>query len=153
MTQRVRTAFAVIAGLVVVGCCAGLVVMIERGHDPAQTASVVQGYVAPIAVAVSLLGALATWWLSQRQGVAAPGALDAAAGQLRGRLRQAWRREARARGIELPAPVTVRWRWADGDLAGPREEIAVPAPPGLRPVTLGSPGVLLDEGSVTSLHD
>lgn len=68
-----------------------------------------------------------------------------------------WVAEAKRRGITTPAPASVRWRWASSDVAVPKHEVLSS---GVVPGVLGGPGsgadvpgVLLESGVVTRLHD
>ena len=57
--------------------------------------------------------------------------VDAAANLLAVRTSATWSKELVRRGIEAPAPVRVRWRWAGGDVALPEQELASVAGPEL----------------------
>lgn len=163
MKKRLHSVLALLGAATIVGGCVLLVQIIRDSRDPAGTATLVQGVLAPVAIAVTLLGALGTWWFSGRrphERVEVASKLEAAAEQLRHQMKTTWRAEARARGIELPAPATIRWQWAPEQIAAPPDQIRCPPPPGLGPPPLpgsrtGShqPRALLASGVVTSLHE
>jgi hypothetical protein len=71
-----------------------------------------------------------------------------------------WSEQLILRGIETPAPVRVRWRWAGEDVTLARRDLdaspALATDPGMLPVAVGEPsktGQLLDSGVITRLHD
>jgi hypothetical protein len=151
--------FALIATIVVAGSVAAVVWAIHTSSDPVDTATVYAGYLAAAAIAVTLLTAVATWWRKGRQRPAAPFSPEqaaAAADRLADLMLARWRQEAMERRINTPAPATIRWRWADEEVAAPRAEVArIPAPgTGPLPVpSLGEAGELLGSGTVARLHD
>jgi hypothetical protein len=99
----------------------------------------------------------------RRRAVAGPstrGQVDAAADRLAEQTFETWSRQVVQRGIQAPAPVRVRWRWAADDVALPRQELAAAPPlatdPGPLPSSADDPiraGQVLNSGLVTRLHD
>ena len=86
--------------------------------------------------------------------------LDAAADLLAVRTLATWSQQLVQRGIQTPAPVRVRWRWATEDIALPRHDLTasprLPTDP--RPLPNGAEnsslrGEVLNSGLVTRLHD
>jgi hypothetical protein len=150
--------FALIATIVIVGSAAAVVWVIHSSSDPVDTATVYAGYLAAAATAVTLLTAVASWWRKGRQRPGAPGDTPeqaaAAADRLADLMLARWRQEAMGRRIITPAPATIRWRWADGEIAAPRAEVARVPAPGTGPLpapSLGAAGELLGSGAVTRL--
>ncbi len=118
------------------------------------------GYLAAVAIAITLLMALGAWWWKGRQRATArvttPEQVAAAADRLADLMAARWRLEATARRIVTPAPATVRWRWATDEVGAPRMEVTTPPPTGTGPPSLPDleePGELLESGVVTRLHD
>jgi hypothetical protein len=154
-----RNALALIAVIGVVACAVGVIWRIRFSRDPVDAATVYAGYLAGVAVAVTLLLALGAWWWKGTHGagvqVTASSQVAAAADRLAEVMADRWRREAAGRRIVTPAPATVRWRWA-GDVAAPRPEVTMRPARGTGPPPLpdlGSPGELLGSGVVIRLHD
>jgi hypothetical protein len=86
--------------------------------------------------------------------------VDAAAERLAEQTLETWSRQIVERGIQAPAPVRVRWRWAADDVALPRQELtAAPSlvtDPGPLPSDAGDhprSAQVLNSGLVTRLHD
>ena len=155
-----RTALALIATVVVVGSAVAVIWLIHSSKNPVDTATVYAGYLAAVAIAVTLLIAVGAWWRKggQRSAdrVCTSEQAAAAADRLAELMTARWRQEAIARRIITPAPATVRWRWAAEGVAAPRAEVRkLPAPgTGPRPLPgLEEPGELLESGVVTRLHD
>ena len=155
-----RTAFALIATIMVVGSVAAVIWLIRSSRHPVDTATVYAGYLAAVAIAVTLLMAVGAWWWKGRQRAAArvstPEQAAAAADRLADLLTARWRQEATARRIVTPAPATIRWRWAAEEVAAPRAEVTTPPAPGTGPPPLPDleePGELLESGVVARLHD
>lgn len=160
MRPSLRTAFALIATVVVVGFVVGVIWLIHSSRHPVDTATVYAGYLAAAAIAVTLLMAVGAWWWKGRQGAAArvstPEEVAAAADRLADLMTARWRQEATARRIVTPAPATIRWRWAAEEVAAPRAEVTTPPAPGTGPPPLPDleePGELLESGVVARLHD
>jgi TIR domain len=93
-------------------------------------------------------------------GTSTRGQVDAAASRLAEQTLEAWSRQVVQRGIQAPAPVRVRWRWAATDVALPRQELtaapSLPTDPGPLPSSADDPpgaGHVLNSGLVTRLHD
>ena len=139
---------------------AAAAVVVWRIHDsraPVDTATVYGGDAAAVAIAVTLLLSLATWWQKDRatrieSGTSAQ--LDAAADRLAEVTADLWQKEAVRRRIVTPAPVTVRWHWASPEVAVPRPEVSMPPAPGAGPPPLPGvgPGELLESGVVIRLY-
>ena len=154
-----RTAVALIAMAVVVAAAVGVIWRIHSSKHPVDTATVYAGYLAPVAIAVTLLMALGAWWW-KRWGagaqVSTPAQAAAAADRLAEVMAARWRLEATGRRIVTPAPATVRWRWAADEVTAPRLEVATPPAAGTGPPALPDlrgPGEPLGSGVVTRLHD
>jgi hypothetical protein len=87
--------------------------------------------------------------------------VDAAADLLAQRTLATWSEQVVQRGIQMPAPVRVRWQWAAEEVALPRHELDGSAylatDPGPLPLDVdegsGKNGPLLDSGLVTRLCD
>lgn len=108
-----------------------------------------------------------TWWRKGRRASSAPPETTlvqaaSAADRLAEVMAEEWRREAAARGITKPAPVTVGWRWGPVDIAAAPADVTAPPPAGAGPVPWPDPGpgpgpetvgVPLESGVVTRLHD
>ncbi len=110
--------------------------------------------------AVTLLLAVGSWWRRGRPqamtGVSTSAQVTAAAERLAEVMSDRWRREAARRRIVTPAPATVRWRWAAGNVTVPRMDVTMPPAPGAGPPPLpdlAEPGELLGSGVVGRLHD
>jgi hypothetical protein len=93
-------------------------------------------------------------------GTSTRGQVDAAANRLAEQTLETWSRQVVERGIQSPAPVRVRWRWAATDVALPRQELtaapSLPTDPGPLPSSADDPpgaGHVLNSGLVTRLHD
>ena len=93
-------------------------------------------------------------------GTSTRGEVDAAADRLAEQTLESWSRQVVQRGIQAPAPVRVRWRWAADDVALPRQELtaapSLPTDPGPLPSGADDPpgaGQVLNSGLVTRLHD
>lgn len=98
------------------------------------------------------------WWWKWYQGLAPRSStasqVEAAADRLAEGMTDRWRREAAARRIITPAPVTVRWRWAARELTVSRAEAAMLSAVGAGPAPLpdAAAGELLGSGVVTRLY-
>jgi hypothetical protein len=86
--------------------------------------------------------------------------VDAAADRLAEQTLETWLRQVVQRGIQAPALVRVRWRWATDDIALPRQVLTaappLPTDPGPLPSSTDDPiraGQVLNSGLVTRLHD
>ena len=144
-----RTAVALCA----VSALAAVIYLIFKYESPV--------YIAPTVGAISLVSSILVlvynYWskghASDPGETPAPEQIAAAADWLSGAVAGSWRKEAAARRIVTPTPVSVRWRWA-GDLS-PWEAGKLPVP-GAGPRALpgsGLPDCLLTSGVVTELHD
>ena len=74
-----RTAFALIASIVVVGSVVAVIWLIHSSRHPVDTATVYAGYLAAVAIAVTLLMAVGAWWWKGRQRAAARMSMRASA--------------------------------------------------------------------------
>ena len=160
MRPSSRTAFALIATVLVVASVVAVTWLIHSSRNPVDAATVYAGYLAAAAIAVTLLMAIGGWWWKGRQRSAAwvstPEQVAAAADRLADLMTAKWRQEATARRIITPAPATVRWRWAAEGVAAPRAEVTRLPAPGTGPAPLADfeePGELLESGVVARLHD
>jgi hypothetical protein len=81
--------------------------------------------------------------------------VEAAADRLADRMLQEWSRQVVTRGIQIPAPVRLRWEWATPDLAMERRELNESPRLGTDPPPFpgASSGAVLSSGLVTRLHD
>jgi hypothetical protein len=154
-----RTVLALSVAALVVAGAAVVVWLIHSGRNQAETAIVAAAYLATVAIAITLLMALGSWWKG-RGGAAAQLSRQAQVAEAANRLAEAtarrWLQEAIGRRIVTPAPATVRWRWAADEVTAPRAQVARPPAPGTGPALLpdlGQPGELLGSGVVTRLHD
>jgi hypothetical protein len=152
--------FALVAAVVAAGSVVAVVWLIHFSADPVNTATVYAGYLAAVAIAVTVLLALGSWWEKGRRQAASrasnPAQIAAAADRLANLMAARWRQEAAARRIITPAPATVRWRWATDEIGAPRTEVTRLAARGSGPVPIPGqeePGRLLESGVVTHLHD
>lgn len=155
-----RSVLALIAASGVSLSAAAVIWRVNSSADQVSEATIFAAYLAAVAVAVTLLMAVGAWWQKGRWTAVAqagtPAQVAAAADQLAEVMANRWRREAIARRIVAPAPATVRWHWAPGELAAPRREVTVPPAPGTGPPSLpghAGPGELLGSEVVTRLHD
>jgi hypothetical protein len=160
MRSSGRTVLALIATMVVIVSLAGVFGLVHSSRNPPRTATIYGVYIAAVALAVSLLMALGSWWLKGRArgatGMSTPEQVRAAADWLADVLASRWRLEAAARRIVTPAPATVRWRWAADDITALRIDVTISPAPGAGPAPLpdlGRPGELLAAGTVTRIHD
>jgi hypothetical protein len=62
-----RTTFALIATVVVVGSVMAVIWLIHSSRHPVDTGTVYAGYLAAVAIAVTLLMAIGGWWWKGRQ--------------------------------------------------------------------------------------
>ena len=93
-------------------------------------------------------------------GTSTPDQVDTAVDLLAARTFATWSQELVRRGIQTPAPVRVRWRWAADDVALPRQELATSTslstdPGPLSPAESDRSGgqQVLNSGLVTRLHE
>jgi hypothetical protein len=125
----------------------------RRGDD-------VRDALAAVSFTLPLVLALVGWWWRSREADAAASSVrqDHALDRLADVMGETWATEAAARGIVVPAPVRVRWRW-DAGLGAARDEAGVRAAAGVGPRVLPPDGAaddggpLLESGVVTRLHD
>jgi hypothetical protein len=132
-----------------------VIAIVHSSRNPVDQAAIVAADLAAVALAVSILTPIVTWWVNRRRTTTStlPQAA-AAADRLAGEMTDRWRQEAVRRRILTPASVTVRWRWASG-IAVRKDVTAAPAPgTGLLPLPgSGRPGEVLGSGVVTRLYD
>ena len=117
---------------------------------------------ASILAIVAAVAPVVLWARSQRRRAASsstPAQVEAAASLLADRTSRTWSKELVRRGIEAPAPVRVRWRWASDDVALRAQELASSPSRSYDPDPLPTGpdeprgGQLLSSGLVTRLHD
>jgi hypothetical protein len=150
-----------VLGLVVVPVL--IVRVVRSSPSPAEMARIVTVALTAAGLAVPLFLGLVTWWWKGRRASSAPPEttlvqVASAADRLAEVMAEEWRREAAARGITKPAPVTVGWRWGPVDIAAAPADVTAPPPAGAGPVPWPDPGpeavgVPLESGVVTRLHD
>ena len=144
-------ALAVAAAAAVIGY-----VLMGESPDEQDHRAQVWGTVWAAAVAVP---AVVVWGWSRRHcpvpAASTPVQVETAAERLASRMFAGWSKQVVARGIQLPAPVRVRWQWADSQLTVPRAELnaSPPAPTDPRPIPGIGVGEVLSSGLVTRLHD
>jgi hypothetical protein len=155
-----RTIVALLAAAGVIAVAAGVIWLIHVSSNPVDTATVYGADLAAVAIAVPLLLSLGAWWQKSRAGAGThagtPAQSAAAADHLAEATAARWRQEATRRRIVTPAPATIRWRWAVGEITAPRPDVITPPAPGTGPPPLpgiNEPGELLGSGAVTRLHD
>ena len=91
--------------------------------------------------AIVIVPPVVVWGWQRRHrpvaGTSTRAEVDAAADRLAEQTLETWSRQVVQRGIQAPAPVRVRWRWAADDIALPRQELAaapsLPTDPGPLP--------------------
>jgi hypothetical protein len=163
--SRRRDAVALIGVLVLVGGLVWIVEKIRTSVNPVNSATVYGAYLAVATLVVSLLAYLLPWWWKGRRAIAVSTAvqLTAAADQLTQRILNDWRQEAKERLISTPAPVRVRWQWGPAQVTPSLMDVSTAPVAGTGPDSLpkpnpggsclNSPGVLLEAGVVTRLHE
>ena len=153
-----RTAIVLSAAFMVVAVVAWMIWGIYSSKYPVDTATVLAGVLAPVAIAVTLLMALGTWWWKGSRAAAEVGTealLAEAADKLAYNVRNDWLKEASRRRIGTPVSAKIWWRWAPDDISAPRSEVTASPVPGLGPSPLPDlekPGELLGSGEVIRLH-
>jgi hypothetical protein len=160
MSSSRRTIVALLAAAGVSAVAVGVIWLIHVSSNPVDTATVYGADLAAVAIAVTLLISLVAWWQKGRAGAGThagtPAQIATAADHLAEATAASWRQEATRRRIVTPAPATIRWRWAAGEVTAPRPEVTTPPAPGTGPPPLpgvNEPGELLGSGAVTRLHD
>ena len=161
MRSSWRAALALCASVLVLVSAAAVILRIQSSRHPVDTATVYSGDLAAAGIAVTLLLALGAWWRNGRardpsKRVSSRAQITAAAARLAEVMADRWRREAARRRIITPAPVTVRWRWADASMVAPRLDVAASPVPGVGPVRMPGmegPAEVLGSGVVGRLHD
>ena len=164
--SRRRDAIALIGALVLVAVAVWIVREIRTSNNPVDAATVYAAYLSVATLLASLLAFLIPWWWNGRRATpvgVSPVQITAAVDQLARSMLDVWRREATERRISTPAPVRVRWRWGQRDVTPPPWELITVPDSGIGPRPLpephldGSnsdePGVLLEAGVVTQLHE
>lgn len=148
--------------LVAVLAAALLLVVYVTWGGPAAGLSDRMAIAGLVLAVVGAVSPVVVWARKQRQreaSVSTSAQVDAAADILAVRTSATWSKELVRRGIEAPAPVRVRWRWAGGEVASPEQELASSPARSFDPDPLpadpeGSPGQhILSSGVVTRLHD
>ena len=118
----------------------------------------------PLLAAAVIVPPVVVWGWQRRHrpvaGTSTRGEVDAAADRLAEQTLESWSRQVVQRGIQDPAPVRVRWRWAANDIALPRQELTAapslttdPGPLPSRANDSAEAGQVLNSGVVTRLHD
>jgi hypothetical protein len=142
---------------------AGVGWMFAGGEDGASTvvgrANIV-GAIAGVLAVVAVAGGALRWAARPPAdaSLSAPAMLATAADRLAETVTATWQEQVRRRRIVTPAPATVRWRWAESDLASPREHVVIPPAAGAGPapfpnVGADSEGEILSSGVVSRLHE
>jgi hypothetical protein len=163
MGSRRRDAVALIGALVLVAGAVWIVQEIRTSNNPVDSATVYAAYLGVATLLVSLLAFLLPWWRGRRTtAVPTTAQVTAAADQLAQSMLTTWRQEATERRISTPAPVRVRWRWGPAEVTSLLAEVSTAPVTGTGPPPIpGSnpepnpdlPGVLLDAGILTQLHE
>jgi len=117
--QHLRTALVFGCPLVVLALAFALIAYV-LGGGPAEDTQPNRAQVLSALLAAVLIVPTAWLWLwrHRRRGVAATSSreqVDAAADRLAEQTLETWSRQVVQRGIQSPAPVRVRWRWAADD--------------------------------------
>jgi hypothetical protein len=147
-------------GVLVAASLIGYALWGGTAEDLANRAEVLGMLVAAIVIVPPVV----VWGLRRRHrplaGTSTRGEVDAAADRLAEQTLESWSRQVVQRGIQSPAPVRVRWRWAAADIALPRRDLAaapsLPTDPGTLPTGAdesSGAGQVLNSGLVTRLHD
>jgi hypothetical protein len=160
----VATAGTIVSAVLLVGF------MLRGGpNDQDHLATVISG----VLTVVTSAAGFATWLWARQQSIAAELSVStseqvrAAAYKLAQVMRDVWQKEAAERGITVPAPVSVAWRWGPVDMTPPIEEVFDRPPIGGGPIAI--PGItstsvksrhvgwrrprILVRGVVNELHD
>ena len=144
--------------LVVVLGVAGVIMYVVSGDTKDEQDHRAQVWGTLLTALVVVPPVLVWGWTRSRvrpEGASTAGQVEAAADQLATRMLHEWSRQAVARGIQLPAPVRVRWQWAGPEVAGDRQEVnefgSLGTDPSPMPGTTS--GQVLSSGLVTRLHD
>jgi hypothetical protein len=155
-----RTGLALMGAVAAVGGAVTVSWAVYSSGRPEATATVTAAYLAAVAVALTILMPLGSWWWKGRgTGAAQSSTLQqvaAAADWLASATADWWRLEAAKRRIVTPAPAMVWWRWATAEVAVRREDVTGLPVPGVGPSALPDferPGELLSSGTVIRLHD
>ena len=164
MRERGRTAVVVVRALVVLVLAIAVIVFILRGELAEDTQpNRAQVLSALLATALIVPAGWSWLWRHRRRAVARTSTraqIDAAADKLAEQTLQTWAEQVVQRGIQTPAPVRVRWRWAPADVALPLEELAASPSLATDPNPILSEAdeptpisQVLSSGVVTRLHD
>jgi hypothetical protein len=164
--SRRRDVVALLGALVLVTVSVWIVHKIRTSDNPVNSATVYAAYVGVATLMVSLLAFLFKWWWKGRSATAVPASavqVMAAADQFAQRMIDTWRQEAKERRISTPTPVRVRWQRGPAEVTPPLAEVITIPVTGTGPRPLpephpeapnsDSPGVLLEAGVVTRLHE
>jgi hypothetical protein len=147
MRQSTRTWLALTSGMLVICGCAWIIATIysapSQHPDRGEVASEWQGYLAPVAIALTLLAAIVTFWRKGLRPRADPlnlgEVLDRASERLAQQTLNRWIATAHHSGLTDVAPIEVQWAWRRANSLPPEELFtAHPAP---------------EQGSVMDLHD
>jgi hypothetical protein len=166
VASRRRDAVALIGVVVLLLVVVWVVREIHTSQNPDKVAPVLNVYLGVAGLVVSLLAFLLPWWWKGRRitaVVVTAAQLTAAADQLAQSMLNTWRQQARQRRISTPAPVRVWWRWGPPEVTPPLAGVSTVPVSGTGPRPLpglssagpspDQPGVLLDAGIVTQLHE
>jgi hypothetical protein len=163
--SRRRDVVALIGALVLVVVSVWIVREIRTSDNPVNSATVYGAYLGVATLMVSLLAFLIPWWWKGRGATVVPTAVQvtAAADQFAQRMLDTWRQEATDRRISTPAPVRVQWQWGPPGVTPSLAEVITAPVSGTGPPPLSGPnsdqlspqepGVLLEAGVVTRLHE
>ena len=156
-----RDPIALVGALVLVAVPVWIVREIHTSDSPVNTATVYAAYLAAATLALTLLAFLIPWWWKGRRAAVVPATVvqvTTAADQLAQHMLASWRQEAKDRRISTPAPSRVRWQWGPAEVTPPLAQVTTAPVAGTGPRPLpepnpDQPGVLLEAGVVTRLHD
>ena len=152
-----RGLVAMSAGIAISAATVVTILIIHSSKNPVNTATVLAGDAAVLALAATLLTVIINWWRkssqeSDREGTSSR--ISAAADRLAEEMIDEWQREARRRRIVTPAPAAVRWRWLTSGM--PLEDASVVPASGSGPPAIpdsGGRSEVLGSGVVTRLHN
>ena len=163
MPNRSRRALVLAWVVVVLAAVAVVIGYVLWGGQPGDRPNRAQ-VSGTLLAAVLLVPPVMGWaWTQLRRpapGTSTPDQVDTAVDLLGARTFATWSQELVRRGIQTPAPVRVRWRWAADDVALPRQELASSTPLSTDPKPLShgeaddSDGQqVLNSGLVTRPHE
>lgn len=156
--RRFQDAVTALSVVALLGVCVVPALFIVFSDKPVDTATVVAGVAAPVAIAgVPLSWLIRRWWRRRHvPTVSTADQLAQAADQLAQAVLTTWRQEAADRRITTPAPVRVRWYWSL-EQASSSHHSARELVPGAGPAPIPAEHPKVDDvliaGVVTRLHD